>query len=41
MKNDISVNSEGSNYNAHVQSSAYYSQLEVALLVHKLVYYFY
>ena len=36
----ISVNSERLNYNVHMQSSAYYSQLEVAL-VHKLVYYFY
>ena len=37
-KIDILANIEGSNYNVH-QSSAYYSQLEAAL-VHKLVYYF-
>ena len=30
-KIDTSVNSEGSNYNVHMQSSAYYSQLETAL----------
>ena len=28
--NNISVNSEGSNYNVHMQSSAYYSKLEAA-----------
>ena len=33
----ISVNSERLNYNVHMKSSAYYSQLEVAL-VHELVY---
>ena len=39
-KIDTSVNSEGSNYNVHMQSSAYYSQLETAL-VHEMVYDFY
>ena len=34
------MNIEGSNYNVHMQSRAYYSQLEVAV-VHKLVYDFY
>ena len=39
-KIDILANIEGSNYNVHQsESSAYYSQLEAAL-VHKLVYYF-
>ena len=37
---DILANIEGLNYNVHMQSSAYYSQLEAAL-VHKLVYDFY
>ena len=41
MKNRyFSEQCEGSNYNIHMQSRAYYSQLEVAL-VHKLVYDFY
>ena len=39
-KIDILVNIEGLNYNVHMQSRAYYSQFEVAL-VHKLVYDFY
>ena len=40
MKNRHLVNIGGLNYNVHMQSRAYYSQLEAAL-VHKLVYGFY
>ena len=37
LTTNVLANIEGSNYNVHIQSRAYYSQLEAAL-VHKLVY---